>query len=295
MKNEAHAQSKYLEAEQYSQLMKNCQKASDIAGFSDQCASQINEIVEKRDDAQYVVDSLKEKWENQFQMFEDVISEKLEELRKKHTDELSEFDSNIPDELPPKYRKHSVEYIQLRKKERLLARNQEFAEAQKIKVKADRLENEENTKQYMKLQDDLQNQRDALVDRQNRQLDLFGQWVNEKRHMMLMSRDKDMAGPVRRLQHYTAELERLEEKGLPPNPYFGYTTNRISQKDSIKAVRTAAATPMERSTKRREREELPASFRPTSSMSLSRRSAMSTSAAKRKQIVTPNSTTSGRR
>ena len=197
-----------------------------------------------------------------------LIDSKMQALTEQQTRELEEFDSKMPDDLPPKYVKHSVQYVLMRKKEKLLIRNEDYLTAENVKQQADALEQEELTKQHMKLQDDLQTQRNALIQKHNQQYEAFALWMNTRRHEMLAYRDKDLEGPVRRLEHYTRLVDRIEKRGLPPNPLYGYTTNRVSRKESIKAVRTAAQTPIERDPhqhKPREKPVIP-SYRPSSAM-----------------------------
>ena len=285
MKNEAHAEKRYLDAEEYIKLMKTTSKAADVAEFSQHCVSTLNDLKEKETDAQQQLEELNEKWENEFRQFEEVIEEKKQALIEQHTKELEEFDNSIPSELPPKYLKHSPEYIQMRKTENSLAKNQRFAEAEAMKKKADRLEEIEIQRQMERLREDVLFQRDSLIQRQNRQVDLFAQWVAERRHQLLIARDRDMEGRAIRLDHYKGLVYNIEKKGLPPNRTTGFSTNRVSRKESIRAVRTASTAPRTPTT--RKREELPLQYRPQSA--ISRKNSMRTASRsqKRSALITP--------
>ncbi|OHT12779.1 hypothetical protein TRFO_17233 [Tritrichomonas foetus] len=268
LKKDSVANKNYREANYYSELIKSSMKASDIAGFSTQCTQKLGYLMEKQADAQEKVDEINENWIQQFQEFESMIDAKMQALTEQQTRELEEFDQNMPDDLPPKYLKHSDAYVMMRKKERLLIRNEDYLAADEVKKKADALEKEELTIQHMKLQDDLLRERNALIKKHNQQYEAFALWMNSKRHDMLNFRDKDLEGPVRRLEHYTRLVDKIEKKGLPPNPYYGFTTNRVSRKESIRAVRTAAQTPLDRDTKPRQPREKPVipNYRPSSAM-----------------------------
>lgn len=283
---DANNNKKYQDAENYRILIANCNKAADIAGFSKQCVNTFTDYANKEADALTALEELDEKWNEEFRQFEEVIEEKKNQLKHQHTKELEDFDNNLPETLPGKYHKHSVEYILLRKKEASLARNQQYKEAQKIKRAADKLEKIEDAAQLEKLQEDLAFQRDNIILKHNRQLELFAQWVTERRNQMLIHRDKDMQGRVKRLEHYRMLVTNLEKKGLPPNPTYGYTTNRVSRKESLKAVRTAAQTPIDRSTMKSKREELPMQYRPQSSLSMSRGSS-ALSRSRKTPVITP--------
>lgn len=268
LKKDSVANKNYLEADYYANLIKQASKAADVANFSQQCTSKLNELMEKQADAQDKVDEVSKGWEDTFQEFEQMVEIKMKDLTDAQTKELDEFDGNIPDDLPPKYNKHSTEYVLMRKREKLLLINEEYVTADSVQKKADALEKEELTQQQMKLQDDLQRQRNSIIEKHNKQFENFAQWVNIRRHEMLRARDNDLEGPVKRLTHYTNLVNRIEKKGLPPNPTYGFTTNRVSRKESIKAVRTAAQTPLERDeSKKKPREPLPIpQFRPSSAM-----------------------------
>ncbi|KAK8899905.1 hypothetical protein M9Y10_002228 [Tritrichomonas musculus] len=268
LKKDAVTNKNYKEANHYAELIKASQKAADIAGFSTQCTQKLGYLLDKQADAQEKVDEINNHWIRQFQKFEMLIDSKMQALTEQQTQELEKFDSDIPDELPPKYVKHSVQYVLMRKKEKLLIRNEDYLAADNVKQQADALEKEELTKQHMKHQDDLQMQRNALIQKHNQQYEAFALWMKTRRHEMLAYRDKDLEGPVRRLEHYTRLVNRIEKKGLPPNPYYGYTTNRVSRKESIKAVRTAAQTPIDRDPRQHQPREKPfiPSYRPSSVM-----------------------------
>ena len=268
LKKDAVANKNYKEANHYAELIKASQKATDIAGFSTQCTQKLGYLLDKQADAQEKVDEINNEWIRQFQKFEMLIDTKMQALTEQQTRELEEFDSKMPDDLPPKYVKHSVQYVLMRKKEKLLIRNEDYLNAENVKQQADALEQEELTKQHMKLQDDLQTQRNALIQKHNQQYEAFALWMNTRRHEMLAYRDKDLEGPVKRLEHYTRLVDRIEKRGLPPNPLFGYTTNRVTRKESLKAVRTAAQTPIERDPHQHRPREKPVipSYRPNSAL-----------------------------
>ena len=286
MKNKAQEERRYLDAQEYIKHMKTTQKAADVGEFTQHCVTKLNGLIDKEMDAQQQLDELNEKWENEFREFEEVIEEKKQALIDQHTKELEEFDNSIPSELPPKYLKHSPEYIQMRKTENSLAKNQRFTEAEAMRRKADRLEEIEIQRQMERLQADVILQREALIQRQNRQVDLFAQWVAERRHQLLKARDRDMEGRAIRLDHYNRLVNTIEKKGLPPNRATGFSTNRVSRKESIRAVRTASTVPRTPTT--RKREELPLQYRPQSAIARKTALGKSTRSQKRSALVTPH-------
>lgn len=268
LKKNAVEEKNYLEAEEYAQLVKKAQKAADVSNFSSHCTNKLTYYMEKQADAQDKVDEANARWDDTFQEFEQMVEQKMQDLTDQQTKELREFDENIPEELPPKYNKHSTEYVLLRKRERLLIKNEEYVVADAVRQKADVLEREELTDQHAKLQDDLMRERNAIIEKHSKQYDAFATWLNGRRNQMVIERKKDLEGPTRRLEHYTMLVEKIEKKGLPPNPNQGFTTNRVSRKESIRAVRTAAQTPLDRDpakSRPKEKTIIPG-FRPPSAM-----------------------------
>jgi hypothetical protein len=266
LKSDAIREKNYLEADYYAQLVKHSQKAVDLGNFSSQCAGKLGYFMQKQADAQDMVDETNEHWMRLFREFEETADAKLRDLTDAHNAELDEFDRRRPSDLPAKYVKHSVEYVALRKRERLLVRNQDFVTADAVKQRADVLEAEELTSQNMKLQDDLMRQRKGLIEKHSQQFNAFAGWLNTKRRDMIRARARDLQGPLRRLGHYARLVERMEKCGIPPNPTDGFTTRRVSRKESIRALRIAAQTPIERPGRPRQREKPPLAFRPTSAM-----------------------------
>jgi hypothetical protein len=268
LKRDAVSRKNYLEADFYTQLIKRSQKAADVTNFSVQCCGHLTYFLEKQADAQDKVDETDRTWQQLFEEFEETIDFKMQKLTDTQNEELDKFDRERPTALTPGYNKHSVDYVAMRKRERLLIRNEDYVTADIVKRKADAIEDEELTNQHLRLQDDLQRQRNAIVEKHSQQFSAFASWVNGRRHDMVRARAHDMEGPLRRLAHYTRIVERIEKKGLPPNPYHGFTTNRVSRQESVKAVRKTAQTPLDRDpskTKPRERPPIPG-FRPTSAM-----------------------------
>jgi hypothetical protein len=267
LKAESVREKNYLEADYYAQLIKQSQKAVDLGNFSSQCTGKLGYFMQKQADAQDMVDETNARWEQLFREFEETADAKLRDLTDAQNAELDEFDRGRPADLPAKYVKHSVEYVALRKQERLLVRNQDYVTADVVKQRADVLEAEELTSQHMRLQDDLQRQRNAIVEKHSQQFNAFAGWLNAKRHEMVRARARDLQGPLRRLNHYSRLVETIERRVIPPNPTYGFTTHRVSRQESIRALRIAAQAPVERPGARpRQREIPPLGFRPPSAM-----------------------------
>jgi hypothetical protein len=240
LKKEAAKCKLYVEADRYARLIRISQKAVTVSDFSEQCARKFAYFKEKVADAEAKVAETNEAWLALFRKFEDAVDMRLQDLIQCQQQELEEFDQNRPDGLPSKYNKHSTEYAELRNRESVLARNEEYMNANKVKEDADALEMEELAYQHMKLEDDLERKKCAIFDKHEAQFSAFALWLNARRAEMIRERDHDIQGPLRRLAHYTRIVQQIEERGLPPNPCDGFTTNTVSKKECRKAMRLVA-------------------------------------------------------
>lgn len=258
----------YLKANDYAKLIKSCQKTVDVTSFTSQCTQKLDDYREKMADAQEQLDQVNQIWDDRFYEFEAQIETKLQDLTQQQNEELDNFNKSTPENLPPQYQKFSSELLLMRKREKLLLRNEEYIDAHKLKAKADAREAEELEQQQSKFLDDRLKKQNALIEKHNQQYNAFAEWVKEHRQVMIQQRAKETEGPLKRLQHYTELVESIEKNGLPPNPSDGFTTNKVNRKQSIQACRTAAQTPLERTEKKRQRSGAPIpSFRPASVMS----------------------------
>lgn len=246
LKKEAVANKNYLEAGEYSELAKRAAKAAGAGNFHSIAAAKLSEYLEKQADAQAKVDQLNAEWDKMFREFEEMVDIRMREITDTQNDELEDFDLSMPEELPPRYQKHSAEYTALRRREEMLLKNEDYQKADVVRQKADSLEQAELTDQHAKLQGDLARERNMMIDKHTRQYEAFATWLNTRRNQMVIERSKQLRGPMNRLNHYTKLVERIEKKGLPPNPALGFASKNVSRKETIKAVRAAAQAPVHR-------------------------------------------------
>ena len=240
LKKESIANKNYLEAGQYSELAKRASKAAGAGNFNAVAAAKLSEYLEKQASAQEKVDEVNTYWDRMFREFEEMVDSRMQQMAEQQNDELEDFDLSAPEDLPPRYQKHSAEYTALRRREEMLLKNEDYEKADQVRQKADTLEQAELTDQHAKLQGDLSRERNAMIDKHTRQYEAFATWLNSRRNQMVVERDKQLRGPMNRLNHYTKLIERIERKGLAPNPSLGYASKNVSRKETIKAVRAAA-------------------------------------------------------
>jgi hypothetical protein len=252
LKRQSVVAKNYVEADFYAQLIKTARRAVDISNFSAQCSQRLGDLIEKRADAQDNHDAAVDMWHGLFEEFEQTVDAKFKSLSDQQSKELEEFDGSRPEGLPLGYLKHSMQYLLLRQRETRLLALEEFLMADAVRQQADRLEKQELSNQHVKLQDDMERRRNILIEKHTQQFEVFAVWLNSRRHELLRKREVELSALDKRLKHYSALVERIEKKGLPPNPNTGFTTTRVSRKEGVKAVRAAAQTQLEKEAARRQ-------------------------------------------
>eukprot|EP00966_Prymnesium_polylepis_P311536 7198682-Prymnesium_polylepis.1 len=81
-------------------------------------------------------------WDRKMKEYDERAVELLEAMRQRHELDMTEFQKKRAAE-PQKKQKQSSELLDLRRIELVLAKQGEYAEAQKVKVRADALEGDE--------------------------------------------------------------------------------------------------------------------------------------------------------
>lgn len=104
----------------------------------------------------------------------------LEKLQQKHQQALDELDERANGPLPKRYCHHSAEYHQLEQQELYFRRAERYDEAQTIHDELEAVgayENEMNRNRYLA---DMAVERNALLQKQKRETDVFNEWWDRK-------------------------------------------------------------------------------------------------------------------
>jgi hypothetical protein len=258
LKQDAVAGKRYLEADFYASLVKQCQRAADVSRFSDCCAEQLSYFLAKESDARARLAEANRLCQDVLGEFEAAVGDRSAKMRAAQQSELAEFDALPPADLPARYNRPSAELLALRKREQSLVLNEQFIAADGARQAAEALAERELIEQHLRMQDDIERRRRAVEERHAQQLAAFAMWLRARRDEMQRARERDLEGPVRRLSHYQAVVERIHTRGLPPNPNLGFTTNRVAQREGLRALRAVVQTPMKHEpTKVKPRSRLP--------------------------------------
>merc|ERR1711990_1221831 len=153
----------------------------------------------------------------EFQQFNAIWDKKMEEfgmnakqlvdnMRKKHASELFRFKDKLQKSMP--YRpKFSKELLNSRKIQETLAKMKQYAEAHKVKLKADRLEEVELEKLRADHARKLAAQEMQFVQRQQAELGALEKRVETARNEHKIQRQQDLERLLQRYQNVKSELD----------------------------------------------------------------------------------------
>jgi hypothetical protein len=119
------------------------------------------------------VDAARQTLHNAQTQLEQERSESLSNLCSEHLRELSDFDKSHCQEMPLAFRKFSSQYLLLKKRQEVCVQSKRFAEANSLKVEADRIEVNETARQEANWLKSVSLQREALIQRQMQQIRVF--------------------------------------------------------------------------------------------------------------------------
>lgn len=145
-------------------------------------------------------------WDRKMKDYEDRAGELLELMRQRHLVDHQEFREKraVEPERKPKY---SKELLDLRKVEVTLAKQTEYAEAQKVKVKADALEATELDRMAMERDQQTSNAEIKFLHMQEQELSALRQRIQGGAEEQRKARQQDLERLLQRYNNVKAELE----------------------------------------------------------------------------------------
>merc|ERR1712216_1101122 len=175
-------------------------------------------------------------WDKKMDEFEMNAKQLVDNMRKKHANELFRFKDKLQKNLP--YRpKFSKELLNSRKIQETLAKMKNYAEAHKIKLKADRLEEIELEKLRAQHAHRLAAQEMQFAQRQQAELQALEKRVDTARQEHKIQRQQDLERILQRYQNVKSELEAQQNiERIRSEKYKGhsalYSTISISDTGS---------------------------------------------------------------
>lgn len=178
----------------------------------------LESIISKRNELIAYITSIQESIQNQLQEQKAIADDRLKELENQQTIEIQEFDENVPTELTKEFRHQSKDYLELRVKQRSLAMKREFDEAQKLKEKADKIEESQIKGDIIKMKKFYKRKRKHLLRKHRVQIQCLMDDNLMRTKEIINSRQFEIDSTKARIASLDDELKRkCEEKGVDIN------------------------------------------------------------------------------
>lgn len=145
-------------------------------------------------------------WDKKMEEFEMNAKQLVDNMRKKHANELFRFKDKLQKTMP--YRpKFSKELLNTRKIQETLAKMKQYSEAHKVKLKADHLEQVELEKLRSQHAHKLAAQEMQFAQRQTAELKALEKRIETARQEHKIQRQQDLERLLQRYQNVKSELE----------------------------------------------------------------------------------------
>ncbi|KAL4441556.1 hypothetical protein ABPG74_021488 [Tetrahymena malaccensis] len=129
-------------------------------------------------------------WEQFLKEYDQTSKDTVEALEERHVQELEQYSQQVKQELALK-QKFSKHLLDLRYKEQMLVKLKNYPEAEKIKIKADQLEEIEKQQYEIQMQETVENKVNTLRKQQEIALQGLIHKIEQDRQLQLKQRDID--------------------------------------------------------------------------------------------------------
>jgi len=196
-------------------------------------------------------------WDQKMKEYEQRAGELLEAMRQRHMLDLREFHKK-QQEAPELKPKHSKDLLDLRRIEVTLAKQGDYAEAQKVKVRADALEVSEIERSRQEREQQVLGTEGKLLHRQEQELKALRQRIQTGAEEQRQARQQDLERLLQRYHNVKSELESQQnaERVRQQKGMSKYSATGMSARGSRSAApsgRPASGKPMASSTAGRQR------------------------------------------
>jgi hypothetical protein len=181
----------------------------------DKSKDQVNDMISKRNELFALVQSTNDEWDALIADHAAQTKQVLTEIDERHQGELAEFDQDIPDELPPLFRRNSVTYLELRSKERNLANTTHFCEARRLQAEADAMAKREREANFETLDMFYRRRRQRLQNHHETVFQSWGEYATRIQTHLIHQREKSVEGHRNRVDGLDKQIVlKCEQKGI---------------------------------------------------------------------------------
>jgi uncharacterized protein YlxP (DUF503 family) len=204
----------YLNAQRLENISRKLLSHGQFAEVEELQHSKRFELEQKIQEAESNLMVQKENWESLHNVFLERCREELDKLGQKHTEELSQLESEFNNPPPPNFQKYSSELLQLRRRQEASTLIKHFTTAGILKEQADALQRRENRRIVQNWHSNIN---DRIVKCKAKQLKEVNWkklcWKREEREM-IGDAEKEVAIAEKQVLHLKELLKRMrnEEK-----------------------------------------------------------------------------------
>merc|ERR1712010_355263 len=207
---ECEAQGKYVEAEIAKKRLDELQEHEANRQKESMRSRQITERLGVEEAHMMEFQQFNAIWDKKMEEFKANAKQLVDNMKKKHSNELFRFKEKLQKSQP--YRpKFSKELLNTRKIQETLAKMKQYAEAHKIKIKADRLEQAELEKLRSQHAHKLAAQEMQFAQRQEAELQALEKRIETARQEHKIQRQQDLERLLQRYQNVKSELEAQQK------------------------------------------------------------------------------------
>ena len=172
-KSEAIKAEDFLSAQKFEDKINEIKLMQVEDAYESRQNDKYEDLIQRLSDAQSALEEQRENLNQILQSFQDEREEAIMKLDEKLDNDLYQFDEDHNIEVPPKFRKFSPEYLNIRKREKFMVSSKRYVEANNLKKEADAMEKKERAIQEKNWENYVNQQRQLLIKKQQEQRRCF--------------------------------------------------------------------------------------------------------------------------
>merc|ERR1712010_145094 len=237
---ECEAQGKYVEAEIAKKRLDELQEHEANRQKESMRSRQITERLGVEEAHMMEFQQFNAIWDKKMEEFKANAKQLVDNMKKKHSNELFRFKEKLQKSQP--YRpKFSKELLNTRKIQETLAKMKQYAEAHKIKIKADRLEEIELEKLRSQHAHKLAAQEMQFAQRQQLELATLMKRIDTAEQEHKIQKQQDLERLLQRYQNVKGELEAQQNLERCRYDKYKGSSSMFSSYSSMSQTRPASA------------------------------------------------------
>lgn len=210
--------SEYLEAKKVAQAFQKTLAKIKKKSSSTEVKTGLESLIAKRNELMIIADDKKEEWDDIIAKYQSDTEAHVNNMKQQHQEKIKQFNSEIPSELTPLFKRNSVSYLTMRSNEKYLALNRHFDEAHKMKLKADEIEEIEREDNFSKMDEFYRKKREQLKQLQQLEIINYRSYADTRKNELIFQKEKSISGPLLRAEKIDKEIKRIcEKRGIKQN------------------------------------------------------------------------------